>query len=545
MSITISDILKLPSLREAKVVSGFSSLQKTISSITVLESDDPIVTGGEAVFNNPFSPTNLRSYGSEIVITAFVNSRNSIEAQCNTIRGLYGGGEAALIVYYIGQVIPCLDKKVIETAQKLDFPIITMPENRMELRYSDVIAEVMEAIVKDRLNDTYFAAEIMEKISHLQKNQRNINSVLSMLRDRIHCSLFVIDDSMRIINGAEWPRDRGLPYEAILEECSKCKLEDGIVTEIRANRMPFFVIKSLLDDSNGIRIHLIVIKETEDLTLDICKQCWDVLKTYLNLWSENHGNIETKQLISAVLNDEPEKMRRIAQILHINIKAISVMVVLSPIENIGNEQQKYAQLAKGRELLNDFAKGYKNISIADVFESSIVLFTDTVEEMVDTGLPKLLEDLSVIGIEFKMSVFDMLLNSTMVKEAYELNRDYMDSAILIYPDKKIFTNAEINFAKRCNDICQKGDKEISYRKRKISQLMQDEKKQELLETLTVYLLDAESNVAKTSEIMFVHKNTIKYRIGCLKKLLGYDINRMPETYDLYIAVALERLIESR
>ena len=41
MSVTVSDLLKLPSLRQAKVIAGHGGLSKIVSSVSVLESTDP------------------------------------------------------------------------------------------------------------------------------------------------------------------------------------------------------------------------------------------------------------------------------------------------------------------------------------------------------------------------------------------------------------------------------------------------------------------------------------------------------------------------
>ena len=43
MSVTVEDILKLPSMRQAKVLGGKGGLNKVVSSISVLESVDPEV----------------------------------------------------------------------------------------------------------------------------------------------------------------------------------------------------------------------------------------------------------------------------------------------------------------------------------------------------------------------------------------------------------------------------------------------------------------------------------------------------------------------
>jgi DNA-binding PucR family transcriptional regulator len=46
---------------------------------------------------------------------------------------------------------------------------------------------------------------------------------------------------------------------------------------------------------------------------------------------------------------------------------------------------------------------------------------------------------------------------------------------------------------------------------------------------------------KTGELMFLHKNTVKYRIRTIKELIGSDITKMPGFYDLYLAAAINRL----
>ena len=72
MSVTVSDLLKLPSLRQARVIGGAGGLKKVVSSISVLESTDPGVLINEVFHHNKYS-------GSEIVITGFLNCVNDVD----------------------------------------------------------------------------------------------------------------------------------------------------------------------------------------------------------------------------------------------------------------------------------------------------------------------------------------------------------------------------------------------------------------------------------------------------------------------------------
>ncbi len=55
-------------------------------------------------------------------------------------------------------------------------------------------------------------------------------------------------------------------------------------------------------------------------------------------------------------------------------------------------------------------------------------------------------------------------------------------------------------------------------------------------------LDCDSSVTRTAEMLFLHKNTIKYRLQRISDLLGYRIGKMPETIELYRRAAIYRLL---
>ena len=84
MSVTVADLFKLPSLRQAKVLGGERGLGKTVSSISVLESVDPGVLVHEVFPQNKYS-------GSEIVITGFLNCIGDVDRQCSNLLRLIEG----------------------------------------------------------------------------------------------------------------------------------------------------------------------------------------------------------------------------------------------------------------------------------------------------------------------------------------------------------------------------------------------------------------------------------------------------------------------
>ncbi|MBQ4339672.1 MAG: PucR family transcriptional regulator ligand-binding domain-containing protein, partial [Firmicutes bacterium] len=107
MSVTVSDLLNLPSLKQAKVVAGSGGLNKIVSTISVLETVDPSI-----LIDGLFSQGEY--FGSEIVITGFINCINDVDCQCANIKRLAEGGDVGIILFYVGIYRPKIDQRLID-----------------------------------------------------------------------------------------------------------------------------------------------------------------------------------------------------------------------------------------------------------------------------------------------------------------------------------------------------------------------------------------------------------------------------------------------
>ena len=176
MSVTVADLLKLPSLRQAKVIAGHNGLSRIVSSISVLESTDPGVLVDEVFPQGEY-------FGSEIVITGFLNMTEDVERQYVNLKRLAEGGEVGLILYYVGVYLKKVDQRLIDFADEMDFVLIVMPEGDVTLRYGEAISDVMALIYRDRTHNTSLVSEILERVSRLPSHQRSVSTILKMLSD--------------------------------------------------------------------------------------------------------------------------------------------------------------------------------------------------------------------------------------------------------------------------------------------------------------------------------------------------------------------------
>ena len=95
--------------------------------------------------------------------------------------------------------------------------------------------------------------------------------------------------------------------------------------------------------------------------------------------------------------------------------------------------------------------------------------------------------------------------------------------------------------KRAIDLSKQGEEMIEEYLSVIEPILNDE---ESLKTLMTFLLDANGSFDDCSKILFIHKNTVKYRIKKISELIGNDVTIYSEFYDVYMACMLYRLINN-
>ena len=538
MSVTIKDLLELPCLKEAEVLAGHGGLYKIVASISVLEYADVSSLQNDLFNNNEFS-------GGEIVISGLVNIKDNIEAQCANIRRLAQVGEVGLILYYVGIFLPDVDQRLIDTANELDFVLICMPRNRMSLRYSEAISEVMEAIFKDQNDNIYFANEILERVSHLPRAQRNVETVLRMVSDRLHISLFLTDLSLKVLNFVAWPRTLMLNLESLIGQIDITP--ESELVQIKLHETEAWLHHTPLIWNEKTQMHLFIIKENAPLNANMLRHTNELVKLSVNIWNSRHSEFVMSELVQAILNDEPMNMRRLANYFRIDVASINNMWVIHPCKSekvLGREKQIQKQILDDAKSI---LKKRCRTLVIDIYDGSIIVFMDkqSMSENSAALATELEEALIQNEIDAKLVLCYNLETTTDVRQAYLAVSKGLESAKKIYSHKTQLSLHEILFALTCNDIILAGEEAIKGKLKDIELLAPNEENRsnDLLKTLEVFLLEAESNIAKTAELMFLHKNTIKYRVRCINERLCYPITKMPEANDLYLACALKRMLE--
>lgn len=319
MSVTVSDLLKLPSLQHARVIGGAGGLKKVVSSISVLESTDPGVLINEVFRHNKYP-------GSEIVITGFLNCINDVECQCSNLLRLIEGGEVGMVLYYVGVYLPRVDRRLIEIADANDFVLICMPEGQRHLRYSDLITDVTECIYKDRLVPGSLVSDILARISSAPHHQQTVGTALQMLCAELGCSAALTTHEGNILNLATWPSGMEDTVREGIERCLQ------LLTEQICVPCPFLADAEMscvsIRSDLAQPLHLALIKVGAPLGASLVEQAADIVRICINIWGKQHGAVAIHELLRAILQDEPLKMRRLAEIFHVDVASLHELWML-------------------------------------------------------------------------------------------------------------------------------------------------------------------------------------------------------------------------
>lgn len=527
MSITVSDLLRLPSLRHAEVIGGRGGLNKIVTSISVLEAVNP-----EFLVDGLFRQGEF--FGSEIVITGFLNCLDDVECQCANVRRMAEGGEVGLILFYVGVYLQKVDPQLIALADELDFVLIQMPAQR-NLRYGEVISDVTEYIFHDQEKNESVVSEILARVSRLPERLRTISSILRMLSDRIHASVILTDDSWHILNMNAWPQNIG----AALEE-NQHMLDSyaGSVSQpfapIAGSRIYHFSFRP----DEGAAMHLFLIREGVELNQRLQEQTVDLVRISVNIWGRGHGTVAIHELIRAILQDDPIKMRRLSDVFHIDVASIQEMWI---IHDESQQQPDAPQLDAQR-----FCRALETCTdtrFADRYEGQVLLFSS--RPYSERAAKEAMEEiLALAGADDSVSVCRCygLENTMDVRQAYLCHQDYLADARKIWPRKRAFSLGELTFARECHGQIEQGEEVLKRSIGYLDRLQSCSGEWDAAETLGIYLIDMDANLTKTAQAMFLHKNTIKYRLKAISDILGFHPGKMPDNIQLYRSLAIRRLL---
>ncbi len=134
---------------------------------------------------------------------------------------------------------------------------------------------------------------------------------------------------------------------------------------------------------------------------------------------------------------------------------------------------------------------------------------------------------------------------TDLKNSYEEAKNTLNIIKIINSTDNVYFYEDVGIYSLISQI-KNGKFLDSYISEKIGKLIEADTIQdgELCKTLETYL-DYNCNANATAEVLFVHRNTMRYRLDKIKKILGYDLNDLSVCLELKLAFIIQKFRECR
>ena len=351
---------------------------------------------------------------------------------------------------------------------------------------------------------------------------------------QVHANFEKEDYKKSISNIVCWPQSLSeLLSKELKKQLQKMQGEQAVKISYDDNVSYLQHCPTLLEGKEGFDLY--TFKYNELLSREDLWQASEFVQLYSHIWNKDLGKLVTSELVRAIIDDDPLKMRRLADLFQINVAELNQMWVFASVDS------SELDLKLLRKCTEYFSGIYKTVLVG-YYESNMVIFAhapQTAGER-DAIVQDFINESADSYSNYIVVCCDCLNTTNDAHNAYFDVMQYASYARSIYPQKRVLRPSDVSFASICAKEAACREAQIHYLK-----IIEDiETTPELLTTLTAYLLDHESSMANTAKALCCHINTIKYRLNSIRDNTGYSPSKPADVYPLLIAVAINRMKNS-
>lgn len=539
MMIALKDILDLPRFSDLKLATNYSTLDsKMVESAEVGETPDI----------EYFIPRNC------IVITTAMIFKDNQEKLIPYIDSLIRAGASGLAIK-INRFLNDLDDSVIHYANHVSFPIIIIPDN---YTLGALLHQVMNLIKSTEREEISYALDIQKSFSNLLINDSNNQDLVNELSRISDLPILLLDPFKQILVFSEDFDDQKILANLYMTQLnnlmSENNREEGLfmLKDKNGESLPVSLIKV-----NVLKYfpHYLVIFEPEKLSYPISAFALDqaalvfTFNLYKNLkLSESKFARETyffNHLINQRTNHTLTAEQWLGlsaefgyletsyyQIAHVTLASL----ISNPDLNQINKEKLLLTYIWLRKHLNEFLPQSLVFWKAESSDIFILLQNEAID---------LENNLKELKISLDQMLDDQIIFSfgqpvTKHKYIYES----LTEAEFALDERKITQNKDTFAFYKNHGISQLFSSvdfnEISYFCQSILKDLMDSKDEgikDLRETLLVYL-NNQCEITKTANDLYIHRNTVKYRIEKCENILGIEVSSPENSLNLRLALTL-------
>lgn len=534
----VLDILKLPVLKKAKLIAGHSGINREVQNINMMDAPDIIH------FLNP----------NDLLVTTAYHLKDAPRSLVELIKNM-AKQECAALGIKTKRFLEEIPEEVISCANKLSFPLIELP---LHISLGEIVNQALSHILDMRTNELRNAIETHQKFTNHIMSGKGIKTLLENLASMIHHPILLLDQHLKLITSSHTPPDFLIDIETL-----------------HMKGYHFFLPKtthscfSLLSQRHPLSFFPIYTHEKRRGCLVVLGNI-PVSDRAVILTIEQAANVISFELMKE--NALKQYSRRARNEFFINF----VEGTFSSKEEIANRakefrlqnEQKYVCIV-GKFDANDKTISFTQYQmetdiIFEFLESELLTFPSAAHFFVKGDMCILLIEVNKPQMEIDPSVLSDLKHlQTKIRNRFQrtlsfgvsnISQQFSDvqnafkEATDALHTGQLSANTQFIQLHRTKDISEilrivptEDLKEFYFHTlQELSQLHHTEE-QTLFHTLSIYL-ETHCQISETAKRLYVHRNTVIYRLEKCEELLGTSLKDPDTTLRLRLALRIKTLL---
>lgn len=547
LGITLEKLLTLDTLRGSKILGGCKGLSNRITKVNVMEVPDIIEWVSEG----------------EFLITTAYSIKDNINILLELIPKLNEKGVSGLGIK-VGRYVKELPQNIIDLADELSFPIVEVP---FCVSHTDVISVILTEVINDQMNMLLKIEKFNNEVMNIMIKGGDLKEIAQKLFENIGNSLAICEniyDSCEIICDIQ---DKDIIEKIVRVHINKKYMEENnkvseynkiYIDNFEGKKVERLTIPIVIENIEYGSIfiwmdrkaltpldNMLIESYVHVIALDFVKK--------LSLYNME-SNYKQEFFDDLLCDNEKRQKKAIERSktfnYHKEYKHSVIVILLKDLHNtnkINNDKTSFAQeaissllfiigrvakLQRTKILYVDKSDRVLIIFGSEVIKSNSVIKLEVIdfcEKLSVEIMKKFKADKFTIGIgrsyEGHLDLWKSLDQAKLIVES--LSRKAINK-IMHYDDLGLykilsFDGLQGELMEFCNDI--------------IKPLIEYDKlnNSELIRTLKVYF-ECDGNMKKISEKMYMHYNTIIYRLHKIKDITGINLENGDSRLNLQIAL---------
>ncbi|WP_223066312.1 PucR family transcriptional regulator [Paenibacillus caui] len=501
--LTVREMLELPVMEHARLVSGEQGLDRIVQYIDIWEVPD--IRGW------------LRE--GEMILTTGYSTRNEPSLLADLIDQLAQVNGAGVAIKP-ERFIPQIPQEMIDKSNLLHIPIIQLPAG---MPYIDITYNVMEQILSRQAALLRRSEEVYKALTGLVLNNKGIQVVADNVSELIKTPIWIVDKAGEVLASSpqgnpfhpskanrQWEVnvDNKILGKFVVEKQELDELELMLIEQARLVFSLEMMRNKIADDTErrlrGTFFEELILNAATD------EQVTESRGRQLGLapdWSWEVAVIEADQpfvdyesSIVPKLNDFVMKESAVRKVRpQIQIHAGRLVLFLPSVRSVNSEGQYHGGPTSSTwsDALSEQLKRWKSLRI---------------------------------GIGKSCSLFETHRSyneaRTAVSIGYKLNND-----------RQLFKYSEVEMLELLLDLAE-GTRLAVFVKEKIGRLAEHDKANGTNYVLTLYhYLASGGSLNETANRLYIHRNSVNYRMDRIKAIANLDLGSALSRFELYLCTA--------